>query len=142
MAVAPAALAAAGEDMALVIRQIRQNPPGGGVFDQGAVGHMDHAVLPPAAVAAPAPAGLAVCRRILSLIAEIGQRGHIGIHHKYHVTAAAAVAAVRPAGSHKFLPVERHGPVSTGARFDKDFCHIDKHALSPFFSALARHDAQ
>ena len=69
--------------------------------------------------AALALAVLAVPGDELALIAEVHQRGHVAVGLKNDVAAAAAVAAVRPAGRHVFLAVEGHRPVPalTGADF-------------------------
>ena len=43
-----------------------------------------------------------------------------------HVPAAAAVAAVRPAGLHEFLPVEGDAAVAAVARLDRDVDDVYK----------------
>ena len=45
-----------------------------------------------------------------------------------HVTAASAIAAVRPALGHKLLPSKTDRPPSAVPRLRKDFDSIDKHA--------------
>ena len=72
------------------------------------------AVLAGAALALP---GLAVPGHELALVAEVHERGHVVVHGKDDVAAAAAVAAVGPARRDVLLAVEGHspGPAVSGA---------------------------
>ena len=69
--------------------------------------------------AALALAVLAVPGDEFALVAEVHQGGHVAVGLKDDVPAAAAVAAVRPAGRNVFFAVEGHRPVPalTGADF-------------------------
>ena len=87
------------------------------IAQKRAAGHGDHEVFalfaaaPFAAPVSPAPG------RIFALVAEIGQSGKIIVHLEDDVAAAAAVSAVRSAGSPTYFsrrketaPFRRHPP--------------------------------
>ena len=82
------------------------------VAHQRAARDLDIQRLTVLAVAALALAVGAVSRHIFSFVPEIHQCGHVIIHHKYDIAAAAAVTAVRSAGRHIFLPVKGNRTVS------------------------------
>ena len=75
------------------------------------------------AVLAALAAALAVYtggRHIFALVAEVHQGGHIVIHLHDDAAAVAAVAAVRAAGGHIFLPVKGDHAVAAVAGTDGD----------------------
>ena len=126
MGVAPAALAAPGHHHRLIAGDIGHDQAAGRVPDHGAAGHPDHQV--GGVFAGASAAGTVLARRggVLALIAEVHQGGQVVVRHKDHVAAAAAVAAVRPAGRHELLPVKTHRAVAALAGLDDDAGHIHK----------------
>ena len=124
--VAPAAVAALGQDEVGLGGQVADDLPGGQIPHHRALWHPDDQVGPILARAALAPAVLAVLRGVLALVAKVQQGGHMGIHPQHHVAASAAVAAVRAAGGHILLPVEGDGTASAVARFHHNAGRVDK----------------
>ena len=131
--VAPAAPAALAEDEGGVIRHIVDDLLGGGVPDDGAPGDPQDQVRAVSAGATLAAAVCAVGGGVLALIAEVHQGGHMIVHRDHHVAAPAAVAAVRAAGGHIFLPVEGDHAVAAVAGADGDLrgiykgcCHTER----------------
>ena len=130
--VAPAALAALGDDLGLVAGHVRQQAAGLGVLDKGAAGHGDHQVRGAFAKAPVAPAVLPPLGGVLALVAEIRQSGEVVVHLEHNAAAPAAVAPIGTAGGHVLLPVEGDGAVSPVPGFDFDFRGIDEHSAAPF----------
>ena len=118
--VAPAAPAALAQNEGLLVRHVLDDLPGLRVPDDGAPGHPQDQVGPVLAGAALALAVHAVFGHILALIAKIHQGGHVVVHRDHHVAAPAAVAAVRAAGGHIFLPVKGDHAVAAVAGTDGD----------------------
>ena len=129
MRVAIAAAAALRHHHRLVVGQVGDDQPAGGVLDDGAHGHLDDKVGGVGAVAVAAPAVAAGLCGILALIAEIHQGGKVIVHHKDDVAAAAAVAAVGAAGRHELFAVEADRPVAALARVEPDGGDINKIGL-------------
>ena len=127
--VAPAASAALAEDEIIGIGHILDNLIRGQIAHDGASGHLDDqvfAVLSAAALSLPV---FAVRRTILTLIAEIHQRGQVIVNVQNNRTAVAAVSAIRPACRNIFFPVEGHRAVAARASFDRDSDFVNKHML-------------
>ena len=120
MLVAPAAPAALAQNEGLLVRHVLDDLPGLRVPDDGAPGHPQDQVGPVLAGAALALAVHAVFGHILALIAKVHQGGHVVVHRDHHVAAPSAVAAVRAAGGHIFLPVKGDHAVAAVAGTDGD----------------------
>ena len=128
MHIAPAAPASLTEDVGLGGGHILDDLAGLGVPHQGAPGDPDHEVL---AVLAGFPGALAVHAvggHVFALVAEVHQGGHVVIHLQDDAAAPAAVAAVRAAGGHVFLPVEGHDAVTAVAGLHGDPGLVDERA--------------
>ena len=124
--VAPTAPAALAQDIGLLVAHVFDDLIGLGVPDQRAPGDPDDQVL---AVFAGFPGTLAVHAvggHIFALVAEVHQGGHVVVHHQDDGAALAAVAAVRAAGRHVFLPVEGYDAVAAVASSDGDPGFIDE----------------
>jgi hypothetical protein len=52
---------------------------------------------------------------------------HMPIRAQNHIAAASAIAAIRPAFRHKFLPPKTHAPAATVPRLCKNFNAINEH---------------
>ena len=128
--VAPAAPAAFAQDEILARGHVLDDFAGLGIAHHGAAGHLDDEVLAPLAGAAGALPVLPVGGGVFSFIAEVHQGGEIVIHPQHDGAAVAAVAAVRPARGHVFLPVEGHRAVAAVAGLDEDPYLIYKHNSS------------
>src|SRR5699024_5860554 len=102
------------------------------VADDRAARHADDEVRAVLALAALAAAVFARRGDVFFLVAEVHQRGQVVIHLEDDRAAAAAVAAVRPAGGDILLAVEADLAVPALAGDDLDLCNIDKHGLSSF----------
>ena len=126
MGVAPAAAAAAGDDDRLGPRKVGDDQAALGFFKDGAARHADDEVVGVGAALALGAAVLAVGGGVFALVAEIHQRRKVVIGHKKDVAAAAAVAAVRPAGRDVFFAVEGHGAVAAFAGVQPDRRGINK----------------
>ena len=126
VAVAPAAPTAFAEDIGLAARHVLHDLAGLCVPHQRAPWNLDDQIC---AVLAGLPGPLAVgavASHVLALVAEVHQGGHIVIHLQNDGAAPAAVAAVRPAGSHIFFPVKGHGTVAAVPCPDRDSGLIDE----------------
>ena len=124
--VAPAAPAALAKNEGLAVGHILDDLAGLGIPDERASGDPDGETL---AVLAALAAALAVYTggcHIFALVAEVHKGGHIVIHLHNDAAAVAAVAAVRAAGGHVFLPVEGHGSVTAVAGPDGNAGFIDE----------------
>ena len=133
MLVPGAALSPMGQDHRLLGGNIRHNLAGLGLPDNSAERDPDNQVLPAFAGTAAGAAGLAVLGLEFISETEIHQGIHAAVRHKNHISAPAAVAAVRAAGRHIFFPAEGHGAVAAVAGLDFNFCTVYKHnvRLSP-----------
>ena len=139
--VAKAALPAAQEHLALARpAHVGHHGPVLLAQEHRAHRHLDDQVLPALAMAAPGRAVRAVFGQILAVEAKIQQRVHVGVGIEDDVAAVAAVAAVRAAVLHEFLPVERHAAVAPVARLGGDFDPVHKrsHLLYSFFLQCSR----
>ena len=118
--VAEAAIAALHQRLARAgLVQVQQQLARGLLPHHRSRGHLDHHRL---AGLARAPVGHAVAAVFggeLALVAEVHQRVHPLGGLEDHIAAAPAVAAVRAAGLHEFLPVEGHAAVASVPRLDR-----------------------
>ena len=97
-----------------------------GIAHYRAAGDLDIQRLPVLAVAAFALTVHAVAGRVLALISEVHQCGHIIVNNKNNVSAAPAVATVGAACRDVLLAVERDRAVSALAGVDADARLINK----------------
>ena len=141
VAVAPAALAAAAEDVRLGRGHILNDLVRLRVAHERAARHADGERLAAFAELAAALTVHAVLGGVFALVAEVHQRGHIVVHLQNDVAAVAAVAAVGTAGCDVFLTVERDRAVAAlaggngDARLINEFrCHIEKPPSGVLFS--------
>ena len=132
MHIAPAAVAALGRDERLVVRQVLDDLPGLLVADDRAARHADNEIRAVLALAALAATVFTRRGDVFLLIAEVQQGGEVVIHLEDDRAAAAAVAAVRPAGGNILLAVETDLAVAALAGDDLDLGNINKHWLSSF----------
>ena len=127
MLVAPAAFAAFRDDDGLFTGEIRHDAAGSGVPDQCADRDFDDQIICRLAVFSAAGAvGALFCLK-LTLIAEIGKGGEIGIRDEDHVAALSPVAAVGTARGNIFFAVKRNGAVAAVTGFYRYFRFIYKH---------------
>ena len=131
MGVAPAALAAPGDDLGLAVPDVGDYPAGLRVLHKSSYGHPHHQILGRLPRAAPAPAVLPPGRGILALVPEVRQGGEVAVPLKDDAAAAAAVPAVGAACRHVLLPVEGHGAVPAVPGLYIYFCHVYEHNLPP-----------
>lgn len=124
--VAPAAPSALAKNEGLAVGHILDDLAGLGIPDERASGDPDGETLSVLAAFAAALAVYAGRSHIFALVAEVHKGGHIVIHLHDDAAAVAAVAAVRAAGGHVFLPVEGHGSVTAVAGPDGDAGFIDE----------------
>ena len=129
MGIAPAALAALGNDMRLTVGEVGNNPAAFRVTHHGTHRHLHDQISALFAEAAPRLAIAAVLRLVFALVAEIRQCGKMGGHHKHNIAALAAVAAVGAARRHIFFTVKGHRAVAAVACLQFDFCLVNKHFL-------------
>ena len=94
--------------------------------------HADDQIGAILALAAVAAAVFARSGDIFLLIAEVHQGGEVVVHLEDDRAAAAAVAAVRPAGGVVLLTVEADLAVAALAGDDLDLRNVNKHWLSSF----------
>ena len=138
MLVAPAAAAAAAEDIVLAVRHVLDDLVRLRVAHDRPARNLDDQVGPALTLAAAALAVLAVRRGVFPLVAEVHQRGQIVVHAKDDAAAVPAVAAVGAAGRDVFLAVKRDRAVAAVPGLDVNFCFIDKHGV-PLLSSRNRH---
>ena len=129
--VAPAALAAAAEDVRLGVGHILDDLVALRVAHDGAAGHTDREILALLAVFARALTVHAGLSNVFALVAEVHQCRHVVVDDEDNVAAVAAVTAVRAACGDIFFAVERHRTVTalTGAAenarlINKRCCHV------------------
>ena len=124
--IAPAAAPAFCGDPVFTGGHIVHDRAGLGIAHYRAAGDFDIQRLPVLAVAALALTVHAVAGRVLALISEVHQCGHIIVNNKNNVAAAPAVATVGAAGGDVLLAVERDRAVSALAGVDTDARLINK----------------
>ncbi len=95
-------------------------------LDHGAAGHGQHHVRAVRALPVRARARLAVARGAVRREVEVQQRGHVRLHDDQHISAAAAVAAVRAAERLELLPVHGGAAVAALARGDAEHHAVDE----------------
>ena len=124
---APAASAAKDRDALRVAREVRDDLSGVLLTHNRTLRDLEDNILAVCAVAAALAALLTVLRAELISVSVIKQRVHGLVDLENHASAAAAVAAVRPAVRHKFLAPERDVAVSALAGANVYSCEISKH---------------
>ena len=127
MGVSLAADAAPGHDEGLPVPgQVGQDLAGVGVLHDRADRDGDHDVLRAAAGSVAALAGTAPLGDVVLLVLQV-QQGPAAAHGpEDHIPALAAVAAVRPATGHEFLPPEADAALAAVTRLDVDFRFVDE----------------
>ena len=126
VAVAPAALATAAEDIGLAVGHILDDLAGLGIPDQSATGDLDGKALAVLAALAGAHTVHAVFGGVLALVAEIHQGGEVIVHLQDDMTAIAAVTAVGTTGGNVLLAVEGNTAVAAVAGSYGDAGFIDE----------------
>src|SRR5262249_14751830 len=96
------------------------------LVDLGARRHLEHGIVAARAVAVLAHAAAAVLGLEMLLVAVVDERVEPVDRLHDHVTALAAVAAVRPAELDEFLAPERHAAVRAVARADISLGFIEE----------------
>ena len=128
MRIAPAALAALGDHMRLLVGDVGEDSAGLFFLDDRAERHLDDEVLGVLAVAPAAASVFAALGDVFSFVAEVRQRGEIGVGNKDDVAALSAVAAVGTSCRHILFAVERHGAVAAVTGFYMNIRFIYKHS--------------
>ena len=126
MHIAPAAAAAFCGDPVFTGGHIVHDRAGLGIAHYRAAGDFDIQRLPVLAVAALALTVHAVAGRVLALISEVHQCGHIIVNNKNNVAAAPAIAPVGAAGGDVLLAMKRNCAVPALAGVDTDARLINK----------------
>jgi hypothetical protein len=127
MDVAPAALAALGEQFGLaVFGQVGDDFAVDVIDDQGTDRHAQVDIVRALAVAIRAAAWFAVAPVVGFRIAKIDQRVDVPVRNRPDRAALAAVAAVRTAEGAELLAQERGATVAAVARNDFNSCFVDK----------------
>ncbi len=100
------------------------------VADQGSRGDFDHEILAPATESIGTLAVVAPRRPPVPLMGKVRKVGVTLCRPDHHVTASAAVAAIRPAPRRILLPTEAHAAVASGSPANINGHSVDEHAVS------------
>lgn len=118
-------------DLFAVFLHVGDEFAGGAVGDHGSDRNLQDDVLRLAAVHVGAFALLAVSGLVMAVVNQADQALFAVGRFEDHIAAGTAVAAVRTAARHEFLPVETAAAVAAVTGFDRDGRFVYKHFMTP-----------